>query len=161
MTAHQAPPSLGFSRQEHWSGLPFPSPCFSLLHMPNKPSPVSFPNSSIIPNSSYSLTSFMATDHTPIPQRKKANPTITCHSLVLSNHSPTYLPFHKPSHPLTFCLSLTLLSIHLSLHPSIFPHVPFTHSSFHKFAYTLIFSSISPFSPPAIDHSLHLSPPPA
>ena len=26
MTAHQVPPSLGFSRQEHWSGLPFPSP---------------------------------------------------------------------------------------------------------------------------------------
>ena len=24
--AHQAPPSLGFSRQEHWSGLSFPSP---------------------------------------------------------------------------------------------------------------------------------------
>ena len=24
--AHQAPPSLGFSRQEHWGGLPFPSP---------------------------------------------------------------------------------------------------------------------------------------
>ena len=24
--AHQAPPSLGFSRQEPWSGLPFPSP---------------------------------------------------------------------------------------------------------------------------------------
>ena len=26
MVAHQAPPPLGFSRQEHWSGLPFPSP---------------------------------------------------------------------------------------------------------------------------------------
>ena len=26
MAAHQAPLSLGFSRQEHWSGLPFPSP---------------------------------------------------------------------------------------------------------------------------------------
>ena len=26
MAAHQAPPSLGFSRQGHWSGLPFPSP---------------------------------------------------------------------------------------------------------------------------------------
>ena len=26
MAAHQAPPSLGFSRQEHWSELPFPSP---------------------------------------------------------------------------------------------------------------------------------------
>ena len=24
--AHEAPPSLGFSRREHWSGLPFPSP---------------------------------------------------------------------------------------------------------------------------------------
>ena len=24
--AHQASPSMGFSRQEHWSGLPFPSP---------------------------------------------------------------------------------------------------------------------------------------
>ena len=24
--AHQAPLSLGFSRQEHWSGVPFPSP---------------------------------------------------------------------------------------------------------------------------------------
>ena len=38
--AHQAPPSLGFSRQEHWSGLPFPSPvracmlsCFSCVRL--------------------------------------------------------------------------------------------------------------------------------
>ena len=23
---HQVPPSMGFSKQEHWSGLPFPSP---------------------------------------------------------------------------------------------------------------------------------------
>ena len=28
--AHQAPPSLGFSRQEHWSGLPLRSPCTML-----------------------------------------------------------------------------------------------------------------------------------
>ena len=26
--AHQAPQSLGFSKQEHWSGLPFPSPMY-------------------------------------------------------------------------------------------------------------------------------------
>ena len=26
--AHRAPASLGFSRQEHWSGLPFPSPMY-------------------------------------------------------------------------------------------------------------------------------------
>ena len=25
---YQAPPAMGFSRQEHWSGLPFPSPIF-------------------------------------------------------------------------------------------------------------------------------------
>ena len=35
MAAHQAPPSLGFSRQEHWSGLPFPSPvCESEVPQP-------------------------------------------------------------------------------------------------------------------------------
>ena len=39
-SAYQAPPSMGFSRQEYWSGLPLPSPpitlgaCFSLfLHL--------------------------------------------------------------------------------------------------------------------------------
>ena len=26
LVAHQAPLSMGFSRKEHWSGLPFPSP---------------------------------------------------------------------------------------------------------------------------------------
>ena len=26
IVAHQAPPSMGISRQEYWSGLPFPSP---------------------------------------------------------------------------------------------------------------------------------------
>ena len=29
-TAHQAPPSMGFSRQEYWSGLPLPSPILLL-----------------------------------------------------------------------------------------------------------------------------------
>ena len=28
--AHQAPPSMGFSRQEYWSGLPLPSPSVSI-----------------------------------------------------------------------------------------------------------------------------------
>ena len=28
--AHQAPPSMGFSRQEYWSGVPLPSPQFTL-----------------------------------------------------------------------------------------------------------------------------------
>ena len=29
--AHQAPPSMGFSRQEYWSGVPLPSPKGSLV----------------------------------------------------------------------------------------------------------------------------------
>ena len=34
--AHQAPPSMRFSRQEYWSGLPFPSPGYVLT----KPGPL-------------------------------------------------------------------------------------------------------------------------
>ena len=29
--AHQAPPSMGFSGQEYWSGLPLPSPCIAYM----------------------------------------------------------------------------------------------------------------------------------
>ena len=37
MAAHEAPPSLGFSRQEHWSGLPFPPPTdISQIHTDGK-----------------------------------------------------------------------------------------------------------------------------
>ena len=28
--AHQAPPSMGFSKQEYWSGVPLPSPTSAL-----------------------------------------------------------------------------------------------------------------------------------
>ena len=31
IVAHQAPPSMGFSRQEYWSGVPLPSPSFGYL----------------------------------------------------------------------------------------------------------------------------------
>ena len=33
--AHQAPPSMGLSRQEHWSGLPLPSPLVSFYPGPH------------------------------------------------------------------------------------------------------------------------------
>ena len=36
--AHQAPVSMDFSRQEHWNGLPFPSP-EDLPHLGIKPWP--------------------------------------------------------------------------------------------------------------------------
>ena len=32
-TAYQAPPSMGFSRQEYWSGLPLPSPTFHGIYV--------------------------------------------------------------------------------------------------------------------------------
>ena len=42
IAAYQAPPSMGFSRQEYWSGVPLPFPhdfsrCPQLLVAPNKP----------------------------------------------------------------------------------------------------------------------------
>ena len=41
--AHQAPPSLGFSRQEYWSGLPFPSPMHESEKLKSSHSVVSDP----------------------------------------------------------------------------------------------------------------------
>ena len=41
--AHQAPPSMGFSRQECWSGVPLPSP-------------VKFPRGTLIPFRSFSVS---------------------------------------------------------------------------------------------------------
>ena len=35
-TAYQDPPSVGFSSQEYWSGLPLPSPCNPLEVNKNK-----------------------------------------------------------------------------------------------------------------------------
>ena len=39
---HQAPPSMGFSRQEYWSGLPLPSPFFYLKGIKSSCSGYSF-----------------------------------------------------------------------------------------------------------------------
>ncbi|ELR58388.1 hypothetical protein M91_16549, partial [Bos mutus] len=35
--AHQAPLSMGFSRQEYWSGVPLPSPSWDLSDLGIKP----------------------------------------------------------------------------------------------------------------------------
>ena len=50
--AHQAPPSLGFSRQEHWSGLPFPSPMRESEVVQSCPTP-SDPMDCSLPGSSF------------------------------------------------------------------------------------------------------------
>ena len=46
--SHQAPPSMGFSRQEYWSGLPFPSP-------EDLPNPVIEPRSHALQANSFTL----------------------------------------------------------------------------------------------------------
>ena len=38
--AYQAPPSMGFSRQEYWSGVPLPSPLLSVVKVESILSPV-------------------------------------------------------------------------------------------------------------------------
>ena len=49
--AHQGPPSMGFSRQEYWSGVPLPSPCvvssMQFYHILYPPPPVKVQNISI------------------------------------------------------------------------------------------------------------------
>ena len=46
--AYQAPPSMGFSRQEYWSGLPLPSPVCGLTHFNSPIQWVLFLNSNIL-----------------------------------------------------------------------------------------------------------------
>ena len=45
---YQAPPSMGFSRQEYWSGVPLPSP--KSMAIENKKGSYSFPNGSVVKN---------------------------------------------------------------------------------------------------------------
>ena len=40
--AHQAPPSMGFSRQEYWSGVPSPSPSMGRVHKVHAPLSMEF-----------------------------------------------------------------------------------------------------------------------
>ena len=79
--AHQAPPSMGFSRQEYWSGLPFPSPG-------------DLPNPGIEPGS----PAFQADASTSEPPGKLIKQVAPC--LDQNNFSPTinfllpsFLPF--------------------------------------------------------------------
>ena len=58
--AHQAPLSIGFLRQEYWSGLPFLSPV-DLLHPGNEPGSPALQADSLpseLPEKSHSLCSF-------------------------------------------------------------------------------------------------------
>ena len=99
--AHQAPPSLGFSRQEDWSGVPFPSPqaswitnnnqvlfrCKSLLlwtvHTGDTRS-IHLPIADIIATSQ---SQFFVSIHLTL--KKSLHHRIPLYPLVLSIHRPT------------------------------------------------------------------------
>ena len=78
--AHQAPPSLGFSRQEFWSGLPFPSPMHASMLSRFSPS-LCHPMDSSMPGfpitSSQSLLKLMS-----IQSVMPFNHLILCHPLL-------------------------------------------------------------------------------
>ena len=75
--AYQAPPSMGFSRQEYWSGLPFPSPG-------------DLPNPGIEPGS----PEFQADTLTSEPQGKLFNPFLPLFFLMFCLPIDTLLPFY-------------------------------------------------------------------
>ena len=72
MVAHQVPPSLRFSRQEHWSGLPFLSPKISIPTL--KPSSTQEPTSS-------------SARHTIIILQQNRNTTLSIKNQVTQNHA--------------------------------------------------------------------------
>ena len=68
--AHQAPPSLGFSRQEHWSGVPLPSPnMLSRLVI------------TFLPRIKYLLISWLQSPSAVILEPKKIKPDTVCPSI--------------------------------------------------------------------------------
>jgi len=84
-------PSLGLSRQEHWSGLPFPSPCMKVKSesevaqscpTPSDPMDCSLPGSSV-----HGIFQARVLEWGAIKHNK-------CNGLGLSrNHSPTTVPW--------------------------------------------------------------------
>ena len=87
--AHQAPPSMGFSRQEYWSGLPFPSPG-------------DLPNSGIEPRS----PSMQADTLTSEPILVNSN---ICYCEIVINTQTWSVGFHQPA--ATFIISRRLYNV--------------------------------------------------
>ena len=74
--AYQAPPSMGFSRQEYWSGVPLPSP--QLATLPQK-SPLRKLPFRVMPNTIHTATRKLLTRYTVLTQQgpKKSKESLT------------------------------------------------------------------------------------
>ena len=78
--AHQAPLSLGFSRQEHWSGLPFPTPMHESEKWKWSRAVVS---DSVRP---HGLRLFSLPSQQPTPSSPRPLPKLICPELNLKTH---------------------------------------------------------------------------
>ena len=106
--AHQAPPSLGFSRQDHWSGLPFPSPGVHHIDRPKF-----LMQDPIISVQFSSVAQPCPTLCNPMDQERQASLSITNSQSLLELMS---IESMMPSNRL-------ILSHPLLLLPSIFPSI--------------------------------------
>ena len=105
--AHQAPPSLGFSRQEHWSGLPFPSPR-DLPHPgiePNQtPHHLSCWDLGRTQNAGPTESAPLRTTRVPEPERlgpgSSAQGPIVTRESRRNSRKTTWLPRHRKMRPL-------------------------------------------------------------
>ena len=112
--AYQAPPSMGFSRQEYWSGLPFPS--VGDLHNPG-----------IEPRSPA-----LQADSLPAEPQGKPYLGINCRKITLMVTLPQFLNEEVPS-TLSLSLhslSLTVLAFHRFLNGTMTASEPRTCCSF-------------------------------
>ena len=82
--AHQAPLCMGFSRQEHWSGLPFPSPG-------------DLPDTGIKPASFLSPALAGRFFTSCVAWEAHKNTRVGCHSLLQGDHSDTGSKHSSPS----------------------------------------------------------------
>ena len=130
MAAHQAPLSLGFSRQEHWSGLPFPSPMHESEKWKGSCSVLKQPNSNcrIVVKNLACLTVLSFGDFIPVcselfpPSLPSSTSPSSFHPPSLSWSLPPATPsFIHPSSPypllfvLTFSFVILLILFKLSL----------------------------------------------
>ena len=106
MAAHQASRSLGFSRQEHWSGLPFPSPVHESEVAQSCPT-LSDPMDCNLPGSSV---------HGVFQARVLEWGAITFSAISLSLLKPMSIESMMLSNHLILCCPLLLL-------PSVFPSI--------------------------------------
>ena len=98
--AHQAPPSMGFSRQEYWSGLPLPSPCLVAKYVQLFCDPMDYrrPGSSIhgISQSSYwGGLPFPAPEDLPNPGIEPVSPALPGRFFITVSLSHQYINIYS------------------------------------------------------------------